>query len=727
MKKCLLILSALLLASCSAQTVTTALEDPMLSLTRQVAQSPDSVSFASYWEAYLESPQSLKTVTAQAQYLEAMASVESGKKICEEINWQQITQQNTFSLLPHLSATECYETLGKTELALFHQNIFNFIATGILGKHSGDTYYSAYEIASWGDAEDLLTLSGYEIIDSYFEFAESRNGLYRIYNVRTQDNNKVAKIYFDNSRFLHRLLAVEHPFAGLSDALYREILQPLANSDYAARHAVGQVYHAEEEFQKAEQAYLDAIGMGSVTANISLGKLCLAGKSTRFSQSECAQLFVSASDLGLEEAKIVLAYMALTGLGIEADPALAEQLLNSAAVSMPPGQAEYEVALLMTSTEFTNAREKLAQDFRQVSASKGYPPAQLALALDRLSSDQKPLEDFEAFIQQAVDTNFPPAQFFYARYLLKQKGEHSVKTGLALLDKAASADFPPALNLRARIAEEGLFGRKIDTAQALRDYEAAAVRWYPPAQLHMGILNSTGRLTATNQDIAYGWYALCAKANNLDCITNLGYATAHGRGVEQNYPRAVEIYQYASAQGSARASYNLGQLYRLGQGVSRNLEQAIDYLTQAAEGGSTDAMNALGLVYLDSAPEFHSYSKALSWFERAAENNSRYGYFNQARMYEQGLGVENDPSRALAHYRKASDLGHDIASLKLAQAYSSGEAVDKDLKMAAHFFKLAAEQGNDGKIKRALEMCQESQNCIERNLDRLFNLLSSEE
>ncbi|MFS1522841.1 tetratricopeptide repeat protein [Microbulbifer sp. 2304DJ12-6] len=726
MKKLFLILTALLLASCSAQAVKTAPEDPLMALTRQAAQSPGSVSFPTYWEAYLKSPQSLKTVTAQARYLEEMASVESGEKTCEAVNWQQITQQNTISLLPHLSATECYETLGKTELALFHQNIFTFIATGILSKHSGDTYYSAYEVASWGDAEDLLSLSGYEIVDSYFEFAESRNGLYRVYNVRTQNNNKVAKIYFDNSRFLHRLLAVEHPFAGLSDALYREILQPLADSDYAARQAVGQVYHAEGEFQKAEQAYLDAIGMGSVMANISLGKLCLAGESTRFSQSECAQLFVSASDHGLEEAKIMLAYMAYIGLGIKADPALADQLLDSAAVWMPAGQAEYEIALLLASAEFTSPREKLAQDFRQVSAAKGYPLALLALALAQLNADQKPLDEFEPLIQQAVDTHFPPAQFFYARYLLEKKGEHSVKTGLALLDKAASADFPPALNLRARIAEAGLFGRKIDTAQALRDYEGAAVRWYPPAQLHMGILNSTGRFMTTNHDIAYGWYALCAKADNLDCLTNLGYATALGTGVEQNYQRAVEIYQYAAAQGSARASYNLGQLYRLGQGVERNLEQAIDYFTQAAEGGSADAMNALGLIYLNSAPEFQSYPTALSWFERAAENNSRYGYFNQAKMYEQGLGTENDQSRALAHYRKASDLGHDIASLRLAQAYNSGEAVDKDPKMAAHFLKLAAEQGNHGKIKRALAMCQESQNCIEQDLERLFGLLSTE-
>ncbi|WP_282073254.1 hypothetical protein, partial [Janibacter hoylei] len=72
-------------------------------------------------------------------------------------------------------------------------------------------------------------------------------------------SSQVSKIYFDNARFLHRLLAIQYPFAGTSDQLYTSVIQTLASTDYAARHAEGIVFHAEEQYSQAEHAYLDAI------------------------------------------------------------------------------------------------------------------------------------------------------------------------------------------------------------------------------------------------------------------------------------------------------------------------------------------------------------------------------------------------------------------------------------------------------------------------------------
>ncbi|QFT56562.1 SEL1-like repeat protein [Microbulbifer sp. THAF38] len=727
MKKLLILPTLFLLASCASQTAVQTPADPLQALTEQVAQAPDSVRYATYWSEYLKSPQPLRTLEAQDRYQSEMIELESGRKTCTEINWEEITLLNSISLLPHLSAAECYESAGNSDQANYHQNIFNFIATGILSSRRGDTFYSAYEIASWADAEDLLSMSGYEILDNYFEFAASRSGLYRVYNVRDPDSGKVRKIYFDNSRFLHRLLEIQYPFAGLSDSLYKSIIQPLAESDYAARHAVGQVQEAEGEFQQAEQTYLEAIGMGSLTANISLGNLCLEGNSTMFAVDECAQLFVAAADLGLQEGKILLAYITTIGLGIEVDTELARQLLASAAVTMLKGEAEYAMALLLASNQYNMPRTELAEHYLQLSAQQGYAPALLDLAGSHMIGKPGQEEIFADLISQAAEKNYPPAQFYYGKYLLEVAGNDQIQEGIHFLQQSAGAGFPAALYLRGRIAENGLYQQKEDEQSALRDFEKAALSWHHPAQFRMGVLNSTGKLVPTNHELAYGWYALCAKINNLECVTNLGYASAMGAGVEQDYHRAIKIYQYAAQQGSARASYNLGLLYQNGQGVEKDLHQARQYLTQAAEAGSTEAMNALGILYLNQSEGTQDYAEALAWFERASKHHSMYGLYNQGRMYEQGLGVNKDQEQALELYKIASELGHTGASLKLARAYSSDELKEYDLQKALHFLTLASEQSGNNIVRETLLNCQKAQYCSELDIGKLVSLLSKAE
>ncbi|MCO1335310.1 sel1 repeat family protein [Microbulbifer sp. OS29] len=721
MKKTLFASCVVFLASCASQPAWQPGNNHLSVLTEQIAAAPESVHYEDFWAAYLESPQPVSNIEVRDRYLGEVTAIESGKKTCEAVNWRSVANSNVLSLMPHLTAAECYESIGNTEQANYHQNIFQFIATGILSERSGDSSYSAYEVASWADAEDLLTLSGYEIIDSYFEFANSRNAIYRVYNVKGLDTSQISKVYFDNARFLHRLLDIQYPFAGTSDQLFTDVIQVLASSDYAARHAEGTAFHAEKQYAEAEEAYLDAIIMGSVSANLSLGSLCLNGKSLKFSRNECAQLFVAAADLGLEQAKVYLAYMSYLGLGLEADKNLAETLLASAAEHMPQGQAEYELYSYFASAQFAPVNQALAEQYLQASVNKSYPMAMFTQAIGYLQKDN--YHQFEPLIQQAASAEFPPAQLLYASYLLEEKQD--IIEGMTLLNKAAAAGHPPALYERARIAQRGQHDHKVDLNQAIKDYEAAALRDFLPAQLKMGAVHSKNLIADASPEIAYAWYLLCGRAGNIECITNMGYATEHGYGVEQDLSQSAELYKLAAQSGSAISSARLGTLYETGRGVEQNLDQALSYFTQAAEAGLTTAMNKLGLMYLDSSSVINSYTQALYWFEQAAQKNSKYGYFNQARMFEQGLGVDVNPDKALSLYKEASKLGHNIASLRVAEAYSQGESVGKNIQLVYHYLKLAAEQSNNQKIKQVIEGCTNTNSCNDNELQQVFSKLSS--
>nr|WP_315060510.1 tetratricopeptide repeat protein [uncultured Campylobacter sp.] len=49
--------------------------------------------------------------------------------------------------------------------------------------------------------------------------------------------------------------------------------------------------------------------------------------------------------------------------------------------------------------------------------------------------------------------------------------------------------------------------------------------------------------------------------------SNLGFAYANGRGVEQDYTKASEFYAKACNMGNGGGCYNLGNLYAQGRGV----------------------------------------------------------------------------------------------------------------------------------------------------------------
>ena len=65
--------------------------------------------------------------------------------------------------------------------------------------------------------------------------------------------------------------------------------------------------------------------------------------------------------------------------------------------------------------------------------------------------------------------------------------------------------------------------------------------------------------------------------------SNLGFAYANGRGVEQDHVKASEFYAKACEMGNGGGCYNLGNLYAQGRGVKEDTNAAEKYLKKARE------------------------------------------------------------------------------------------------------------------------------------------------
>lgn len=69
------------------------------------------------------------------------------------------------------------------------------------------------------------------------------------------------------------------------------------------------------------------------------------------------------------------------------------------------------------------------------------------------------------------------------------------------------------------------------------------------------------------------------------CYRHIGAMYNNGRGVNQNYQKAVELYQKGADLGDAGACYNLGHMYQHGQGVNQDYQKAVELYQKACDVG----------------------------------------------------------------------------------------------------------------------------------------------
>lgn len=88
-----------------------------------------------------------------------------------------------------------------------------------------------------------------------------------------------------------------------------------------------------------------------------------------------------------------------------------------------------------------------------------------------------------------------------------------------------------------------------------------------------------------------------ANAGNADAEHLLGLMYYLGRGVPQDYKKAMFWHMKAALQGKADAQYVVGAMYYTGNAVIQDQKQATVWFRRAAEQGHAEAQQVLGLMY----------------------------------------------------------------------------------------------------------------------------------
>jgi len=138
---------------------------------------------------------------------------------------------------------------------------------------------------------------------------------------------------------------------------------------------------------------------------------------------------------------------------------------------------------------------------------------------------------------------------------------------------------------------------------ALKELRPLAEEKLPEAEFYLGVMYAKGRGVPQDFQKALHWYRLAAEQGFAKAMANLGAMYSKGNGVPKDYAQAIHWYEEAAEQQLPEAQYNLGVMYKEGHGVARDLVQAHMWFNLAAGQGHTAAYRARIIVSKMMTPE----------------------------------------------------------------------------------------------------------------------------
>jgi TPR repeat protein len=233
-------------------------------------------------------------------------------------------------------------------------------------------------------------------------------------------------------------------------------------------------------------------------------------------------------------------------------------------VSQPAGAHENERGIALTQAPDTLRTLEEAHRWFEKAARKGYPPAQVNLAVLSLAGWGTPPSAGTAlyWLREAARQEYAFADFDLGILYLKGCGvRQDYHEAFSWFERGANAgDFAAQLNL-GYLYDQGL-GVAQDRTQAAVWYRKAAESGVAQAQHNLADLYAHGEGVPLDERLAFAWYQKAALQGHTGARLMLGFMYAEGRGTEKDLPSAYMWLSAAALQGDNRAHASLEVLER---------------------------------------------------------------------------------------------------------------------------------------------------------------------
>lgn len=192
------------------------------------------------------------------------------------------------------------------------------------------------------------------------------------------------------------------------------------------------------------------------------------------------------------------------------------------------------------------------------------------------------------------------------------------------------------------------------------------------------------------------WAKKVAEQNDPLGLAFLGYAHAHGLGVEKDIKKSIEYYEKGAESGHIPSQRMLTKLYYNGdQGLPQDFAKAVFWSKKSAEQNYPESFTFLGFAYLNGLGVEKDDKKAVEYYKKGAELGSIDCMYFLGKSYFIGAhGLEKNMQKSYELFSKGAAAG-DIDSLdRLAAFYMTGSVVKKDSEKALELSLKAADGGS---------------------------------
>jgi len=141
---------------------------------------------------------------------------------------------------------------------------------------------------------------------------------------------------------------------------------------------------------------------------------------------------------------------------------------------------------------------------------------------------------------------------------------------------------------------------------------------------------------------------------NTRAMIGLGYMSLSPEKSRFKPEKAFELFTRAATQGDPEAMFELAKLYEKGIGTEQNFPKALELYQKSADLGFADAINDLGFLYYQGASGLpRDQAKGVQLFLKAADLRHPQAMYNVAALIDDGVIKGKTPDDA-AHYLYAA-------------------------------------------------------------------------
>jgi len=393
------------------------------------------------------------------------------------------------------------------------------------------------------------------------------------------------------------------------------------------RHGVG----VEQSYQRAIELFELSVSQGNASAQYNLGNMYREGQGVDQSYERAAKYYEAAAMQGLAQAQFNLGALYCNGDGVEQSNETAREWLIKAAEQ---GDEDAIGALQ-------------GLDKHEGRTTPSFTPPKRCSLCDTPEAPTHKLNDCPCFGAQYCNAECQTSQWKLHkkehRRLCKEMNlkntEGEMKDEVVVEEEGETKEMATADLQQHEEVEEDVCPVCIE---ALQKDDTKFIRYTCCGKgIHMWC--DAGILVSSLSDKQKNCCPLCrtkyptSKEETIERLrpwAEKGKAWAQsvlgdryylGKGVDQSYQQARELYELAANQGNAVAQFNLGTMYHEGQGVDQSYERAAEYCEAAAMQGHAQAQFNLGCLYVQGEGVEQSREIAREWLLKAAEQGREQG------------------------------------------------------------------------------------------------------